>query len=146
MKKFKFNIRGNAYDVQVHDVEDNVADIEVNGTRYNVEIEKEQKVSKTPKLVRQPSVPSSDSGGVKTSKPTAKKGGGDVKAPLPGTVLEIKCKPGDEVKIGDTLLVMEAMKMENDIKADRGGVVKAVKVNTNDSVLEGDVLVEIGGN
>lgn len=147
MKKFKFKIRGNSYDVEIHSIEDNIADIEVNGTNYKIEIEKEVKTSKTPKLVRPVSVPSSDSSKTeKTRKPTERKGGGDVKAPLPGTILEIKKRIGDDVNVGDTLLVMEAMKMENDIKADKGGKITEIKVNIGDSVLEGDVLVVIGGN
>lgn len=73
-----------------------------------------------------------------------KKGVGVIKSPLPGTILEIKKKVGDKVSVGDTILVMEAMKMENDIKADNNGVITAIKVNINDAVLEGDVLVEIG--
>lgn len=147
MKKFKFKIRGNAYDVEINNIEENIADIEVNGTNYKVEIEKEIKTSKTPRLIRQTSVPSSDhSKTPKTRKPSERKGAGAVKAPLPGTILEIKVKEGSEVKIGDTLLIMEAMKMENDIKADKEGKISAIKVNNGDSVLEGDVLVEIGGN
>ena len=80
----------------------------------------------------------------KTSKPSATKGVGFVKAPLPGTILELKTKVGDEVKVGDILLVMEAMKMENNIKSDKAGKITSVKINNGDSVLEGDVLVEIG--
>jgi biotin carboxyl carrier protein len=80
----------------------------------------------------------------RTSKPTDKKGAGVIKAPLPGTILEIKVKPGDEVKMGDDLLIMEAMKMENNIKSDKYGKISDIKVSVGDSVLEGEVLVEIG--
>lgn len=146
MKKFKFTIQGNQYDVELLNIEDDVAEIEVNGTKYQVEIEKETKASKTPRLVRSKSVPSSEDTGTKTSKPTESKGTGHIKAPLPGTILEINIKPGDPVKTGDQLLIMEAMKMENVIKSDREGKVENVKVNTNDTVLEGDILVEIGSN
>lgn len=146
MKKFKFKIRGNSYDVEIQKFEENIADIEVNGTHYQIEVEKEIKTSKTPRLVRPQATASSDSTRTeKTRKPTETKGGGEIKAPLPGTILELKKKVGDEVKIGDTLLIMEAMKMENDINADKGGVISEIKVNNGDSVLEGDVLVVIGG-
>ncbi|PIE01754.1 MAG: acetyl-CoA carboxylase biotin carboxyl carrier protein subunit [Acidobacteria bacterium] len=144
MKKFKFTIRGNKYDVTLLKMEDNLAEIEVNSTVYRVEVERKQKSKKTPKLVRQRVVPSGHSAKAKTAKPTAAKGTGHVKAPLPGTILSIGVKEGDTVKSGDKLLVMEAMKMENSINADRRGTVTAVKVNVGDSVLEGDVLVEIG--
>ena len=146
MKKFKFTIRGNKYDVQIHNIEDDVAEIEVNGTTYQVEIHKQKKDSKTPKLTRPNVVPSPESDKAKTSKPTEKKGAGVIKAPLPGTILEVKARVGDVVKIGDTILIMEAMKMENNIKAEKEGKILDIKVNNGDSVLEGDTLVEIGGN
>lgn len=144
MKKFKFIIRGNDYNTEILSIEDNIAEVEVNGSTYQVEIEKTIKETKTPKLLRPKIIHSGGQDSAKTSKPSAKKGVGFVKAPLPGTILELKTKVGDDVKVGDTLLIMEAMKMENNIKSDKAGKVKAVKVNNGDSVLEGDVLVEIG--
>lgn len=144
MKKFKFTLRGNKYEVELHSIEDNIALIEVNGSKYEVEIEREIKTSKTPKLVRETAIPSSESDKAKTSKPSEKKGAGNIKAPLPGTILQIFVKEGDIVKSGDRLLIMEAMKMENNITSDKEGKITAVKIKTGDSVLEGDVLVEIG--
>ncbi len=144
MKKYKFTIRGNQYDVEIKNIDDNIAEIEVNGSTYEVEVHREVKTTKTPKLIRSAVVPSSESDKAKTSKPTESKGAGVVKAPLPGTILSINAKVGDMVKSGDTLLVMEAMKMENNIKASIEGKINSVKINIGDSVLEGDVLVEIG--
>ncbi|MBX3042789.1 MAG: acetyl-CoA carboxylase biotin carboxyl carrier protein subunit [Candidatus Kapabacteria bacterium] len=144
MKRFKFAIRGNDYDVEVRDIEDNVAEVEVNGTVYQVDIKLDKPIIKTPKLVRSITTPNNNPG-QKTNVPTASTTM-SIKSPLPGTILEIKRRVGDTVKVGDTILIMEAMKMENDIKADIDGVISAIKVNVNDSVLEGDVLVEIGGN
>ncbi len=143
MKKFKFKIHGNDYEVEILQLEDNIAEVDVNGSTYTVEIQQEVKATKTPKLVRPKAIPSTETTVTKTSKPGEKKGVGRIKAPLPGTILEIKIKVGDKVKLGDKLLVMEAMKMENNINADKEGVVSAVKFNVGDSVLEGDVLVEI---
>jgi biotin carboxyl carrier protein len=145
MKKFSFTIRGNKYDVELHNIEDNIAEIEVNGSKYEVEIHKEIKTTKTPKLVRPTVFPTGEADKAKTAKPAARKGSGGINAPLPGTILELKVKVGDEVKAGDLLLIMEAMKMENNIKADKSGTISAIKVNVGDSVLEGDLLVEIGG-
>lgn len=144
MKKFKFNIRGNKYNVEVQSFEDEQIEVEVNGSKYIVDVEIEKKAIKTPKLVRPKAVPVSDQGGSKTSNPSASKGTGQIKAPLPGTILEMKVKVGDEVKTDDVLLVMEAMKMENNIKAARSGKIIDIKVNNGDAVLEGDVLLEIG--
>lgn len=146
MKTFKFTINGNHYEVDIQSVEGNMAQVEVNGTSYTVEIEKAVKQVKTPVLVRKDAVPSTDSdkATTKTAKPTEKKGAGAVKSPLPGTILEIDCRVGDAVKIGTKLLVIEAMKMENTINSDKAGVVKAIHVGKGDSVLEGDLLIEIG--
>jgi glutaconyl-CoA/methylmalonyl-CoA decarboxylase subunit gamma len=146
MKKFKFTIQGNKYDVNVVNVEDNIAEIEVNGATYKVEVDKVITQSKTPKLVRSVAVPSTDTtpSMQKTSSPTAPKGAGFIKSPLPGVILAVYVKEGDIVKVGTKLLMLEAMKMENNINADKEGVIKSIKVRTGDSVLEGDVLIEIG--
>lgn len=144
MKKFKFTIRGNKYDVELQSIEDNVAEIEVNGSLYQVEIDSEVKTPKTPKLVRPAVVPSGNADKAKTSKPNAAKGAGHINAPLPGTILSIHVKEGDNVNVGDKLLVMEAMKMENNINADKSGTITSLKVNVGDSVLEGDILIQIG--
>ncbi|MFC2130226.1 acetyl-CoA carboxylase biotin carboxyl carrier protein [Bacteroidota bacterium] len=144
MKKFKFSIRGNDYDTEILNIEDNIAEIEVNGTTYHVEIQKEMVQTKTPQLIRPKVVPKHEADKAKTHKPDAKKGAGQIKAPLPGTILELKKKEGDEVHAGDVILIMEAMKMENEIKADLSGKIHDIKVANGDSVLEGDVLFEIG--
>ena len=144
MKKFSFTIRGNKYEVELHNIEDNIAEVEVNGSMYEVEIHKEIKTPKTPKLVRQQVVPTSTTDKSAPPKQKPVKVSGGIVAPLPGTVLELKVSVGDKVKPGDILLIMEAMKMENNIKADKEGEIKSIKVNTGDSVLEGDLLIEIG--
>jgi len=144
MKKFKFTIQGNSYEVEIQNIEDDLAEIEVNGSLYKVEIHREVKQpSKTPTLIRKPVEPSQNESVKKTYKPSEKLKAGSIRAPLPGTILQIKKKVGDEVKSGDLLLIMEAMKMENNINADRSGKITALKCNVGDSVLEGDVLIEI---
>ncbi len=144
MKQYKFTIRGTNYDVEIQNIDDDIATLEVNGTTYEVTIHREKKVSKTPKLVRTKTAPTNDSP-VRTSSPGGAKGTGQLKAPLPGLILALKVKEGDEVQVGQTVMIMEAMKMENEIKADRAGKVTSIKVNLEQSVLEGDVLMEIGG-
>lgn len=67
---------------------------------------------------------------------------GALVAPLPGTIKQIKVKPGQDVKRGDVLVTLEAMKMENDIQAVQDGKVKAVRVQGEQQVQQGDVLVE----
>lgn len=65
-----------------------------------------------------------------------------MKAPLPGTILSLSVNVGDTVKAGDTVCVLEAMKMENDVKTSHGGTVKKILVNVGDAVLEGtDIMI-----
>lgn len=137
MNKFKFTIRGNEYDVEITNIEDNLATLEVNGTTYEVEIHREAKKTKTPTLVRKV-IP-------EKSKEVEKREGGSatpIKAPLPGTITEIKVSQGDIVKKGQVLLIMEAMKMENNVLAEKDGVIEKIVVKPGDAVLQGDVLIE----
>jgi biotin carboxyl carrier protein len=146
MKNFKFTINGNQYEVNILNIEENIAELEVNGTTYQVEVDKSIQTTKTPKLVRSVSVPSNDQhpSTARTSNPDSPKGGGNIKAPLPGVVLELYVKEGDTVKIGQRLMMLEAMKMENNIDADKSGTIISIKKHKGDSVMEGDVLITIG--
>jgi biotin carboxyl carrier protein len=146
MKKFKFTINGNQYDVQIINIDENIADIEVNGTAYKVEVDSNMQQTKTPKLVRNLAVPSTDSDPsiAKTSSPTNPKGTGYIKSPLPGLILDIFVKVGDRVKIGDHLMILEAMKMENNIDSDKEGKITEIRINKGDNVMEGDILIVIG--
>lgn len=145
MKKYSFKINGNEYDVAVKNVEDNVAEVEVNGHKYSVEFDRTLETTKTPKLVRNQVVPSTDISRAeqKTSSPAGPKGAGFVKSPLPGTILDVHVNVGDTVKSGDKLITLEAMKMENIINSDKGGTVASVNVKKGDPVMEGDILIEI---
>ncbi|MBC7426125.1 MAG: biotin/lipoyl-binding protein [Bacteroidia bacterium] len=67
----------------------------------------------------------------------------DIKAPMPGLVLSIKVKPGDTIKKGDPLLILEAMKMENIIKSPGEGVVKSIAVGEKQAVDKNQVLIEL---
>ncbi|MBO5250807.1 MAG: biotin/lipoyl-binding protein [Bacteroidaceae bacterium] len=139
MKEYKYKINGNLYNVVIGDIEDNIAHVEVNGTHYNVEMEKKPKAAPTPKPIPRP-VAKPAAAPVAT-KPAAAKSG--VKSPLPGVILDIKVKEGDTVKKGQTIIILEAMKMENSINADKDGKVTAINVSKGESVLEGTDLVII---
>lgn len=137
MKKFKFKIRGNKYEAVVKSFEKNIVDIDINGTNYKVELEQEIVKPKTPKLVRER---------VQTSKEDAKiksKVGKLIKAPLPGTIFKLNVKIGDEVAAGETLLIMEAMKMENNIQSQVDGKIKSIMIKEGDAVLQDDILLEL---
>lgn len=67
---------------------------------------------------------------------------GDLKAPMPGLIVGISVQPGDTVQKGDSLLILEAMKMENNLKASAGGTVKTIRITKGDRVEKGQVLIE----
>lgn len=143
MKSFKYTINGNVYKVHINSVVDDIAEVEVNGTPYNVKMEKPAKKQMVT-LKRPAQAPTTPSGESVITRPAASTTQGAIKSPLPGVILQMKCNVGDTVKRGQTLLILEAMKMENNINADRDGKVIEVKVHKGDSVLEGADLVVIG--
>jgi len=142
MKEYKYKINGNLYNVVIGDIEDNIAHVEVNGTHYTVEMEKKPKAAPAPKPVARPAArPAAAPAATPAAKPAAAKSG--VKSPLPGVILDIKVKEGDVVKKGQTIIILEAMKMENSINADKDGKITAINVSKGESVLEGTDLVII---
>ena len=146
MRNFKFKINGHDYEVNIKNIDENLAELEVNGSPYTVEVDKSLETSKTPKLVRSVSVPSTDAhpSVAKTSNPQEPKGVGHIKSPLPGVILDLYIKVGDRVKVGQRLLVLEAMKMENLIESDKEGTITSITKQKGDSVMEGDILISIG--
>ncbi len=141
MKEYKYKINGNNYAVTVGDIENNIAQVEVNGVPYKVELDRP--VAAPVKTVRPSAAPRTTSGDkVIASKPAAT-GAGSIVAPLPGVVISINVKVGDTVKAADTVVLLEAMKMENAIRAGRDGKVTAINVAAGDSVLEGAALITL---
>ncbi|MEF9986350.1 MAG: biotin/lipoyl-containing protein [Bacteroidales bacterium] len=146
MKEYKLKINGNDYAVTVNDLEDTIAEVEVNGIPFKVEFEKPIK-KKASSVATRPASPKATPAGipeVKVAKPVVATGGVTHTSPLPGVILEVNCKEGDKVKKGQKLMVLEAMKMENIIDALNDGTVTSIKVNKGDSVLEGAPLIIIG--
>ncbi|HPD27308.1 MAG TPA: biotin/lipoyl-binding protein [Paludibacteraceae bacterium] len=142
MKKFKFIIDGIKYEVSVDEIEQNVASIEVNGTPFTVEIEREQKVLPTAPLRPIKQAASAPQSATCATEPT-KSDSFIVKSPLPGSVMKVLVTVGQSVKRGDVLLTMESMKMENNILAEKDGVIKALFVEPGKNVLQDDKLVEM---
>ena len=142
MKKFKFTISGKQYEVEVQSFENDKAQVVVNGTQNEVDVEREKEEAKPviaprPKAAPAPAAtpsaaPAGDANGVKAV------------APLPGTIMQIFVNVGDQVKRGDKILMYEAMKMENNFLAETDGVIKDIKVKVGDNVLQGAVLAIIG--
>jgi biotin carboxyl carrier protein len=142
MKSFKFNIRGNDYEVEITKLDGSFAEVEVNGTTYQVELQKKKTESKTPILVRSAVVKPEGSHEIARNE-TARNPLHQVKSPLPGVIIQLFVKEGDKLKRGDKILVYEAMKMENNLIAEKDGTVKSLKVKLGDNVLQGDVLLEM---
>lgn len=157
MGKYNFRINGHDYQVDVNSVEGGIADVTVNGTDYKVELADavpapaQQAVRPAPQTVftgapavtPQATAPAPQA--AQTATPTVPQGKGEVvTAPLPGVILDIKVKVGDTVKAGQTVAVLEAMKMENEIESTASGTVTAVNAGKGDSVLEGAAIITIG--
>ena len=145
MKEYKYKINGNLYNVVIGDIEDNIAHVEVNGTHYTVEMEKKPKAAPAPKPVVRPAAKpaAAPAAAAPVAKPAAGGAKSGVKSPLPGVILDIKVNVGDEVKKGQTIIILEAMKMENSINADKDGKIAAINVSKGESVLEGTDLIII---
>lgn len=129
MKEFKFKIGGTDYIATVEDLRGGNMQVTVNGQTYQVEI---------PQTKAQGPRPAA-------SASSAPQAGGpkNVISELPGTVTAVNVGPGQRVKRGDVLLVIEAMKMANDIVAEVDGTVQRVAVTNGQSVNQGDLLVEM---
>lgn len=136
MKKFKFKIDGSEYEVSVNELEQNIAEIEVNGTPFTVEIEKQEKTSAL-SFNRKPA------GKVTPiTTPARSVAASAIKAPLPGSIMKVLVKTGQMVNRGDLLLTMESMKMENNIVAEQNGIIRNIHVQSGQTVMQDDVLID----
>ena len=133
-----YKVNGNEYEVSVNSLVGNRAEVAVNGVLYQVEISETSSSDTDTKLAESASVSGETSSQMRTC------GKKKITAPLPGIIVAIKVQPGDVVKAGQTVAVLEAMKMENDIQSEYDGVILSVDVNSGDSLLEGATIVTIG--
>lgn len=141
-KEYKYTINGNQYEVTIGDIEGTVATVNVNGEEYKVEWEPEaEPEKKKPVLGKSAATPAASD--AETTSSANVNTNNAVKAPLPGVITSVEVAVGDEVKAGDTLLVLEAMKMANNIEAEKDGKVAAILVKAGQTVMEEDPLVVI---
>ena len=152
--KYQYTVKGVDYEVEIQDIEGNIANVTVNGIPFEVEMKQPVKAGKQKvKLSEERRVKSEESNSsssatnassATTTQPAAAAASGKpVVAPLPGTINEIKVKVGDKVNAGDTVVILEAMKMQNNIEAETSGTITSINVNKGDAVMEGDTLVTI---
>ena len=137
MAKYQYTIQGVDYDVEINEVEGTLAKVNVNGIDFDVVLKQPISVGKQVKKVKveKPAA---------APKAAAQAGSGrKVVAPLPGTITEVRVKVGDTVKEGETVIVLEAMKMQNNIEAEASGTITSVLVGQGETVMEGATLVTI---
>ena len=139
MKEYKYTIEGKEYKVEIGEIVDNVAHVTVNGEDFKVEMEPEAEPEKKKVVLGQPSAEKASDDAPAANVNTANA----VKAPLPGVITSIEVEVGQDVKAGDTVVVLEAMKMANNIEAEKNGKVTAICVKQGESVMEDAPLVVI---
>ena len=144
MKEYKYKIDGKEYAVKIDKIEGDQAQLEVNGTPYSVEIIQEKK--ETPKVVKPTpaAAPAAMAAPAPAVAPASTGKGKAVKAPLPGVIISVDVQVGQQVKRGQQVAVLEAMKMENGINAECDGTITEIKVKAGDSILEGTDILIIG--
>ena len=152
MKQYKYTINGAQFDVTIDSIVGSKAKVEVNGIPFEVEMQGSSLVEEalptvSTEAAAAPATPAAAPAAEPAAPAAAKSGpgaGAPVKAPLPGVVTKILVKEGQGVKKGETVLVLEAMKMENNITAEADGTVTGICVSAGDSVMEGTTLITIG--
>jgi len=143
MKEYKYTINGTKYEVAVGDIEENTVTVTVNGEEYKVEMEKEPEPEKKKPVLGRPAAQPAESDDAPAADKAAVNKNAAVKAPLPGVITDIRVAVGDEVQAGDTVVVLEAMKMANELQAEKAGKVTAICVKVGETVMEEDALVVI---
>ncbi len=151
MKNYNLKINDNEYKVQLDKLDhtSKTARVIVNGNEYIVEVDGVKPMPTSKPQVSKATYSASAPTAAPTAAPAAapkaaSAGGAKITSPLPGTVLAINVAVGDNVTVGQTVAVLEAMKMENNITADRAGVVKEVCVAKGANVQEGEPLIILG--
>ena len=142
MIEYKYTINGNKYEVVISDITENIATLTVNGEQYTVEMEKQAEPEKPKPVVRKAAETAESSEG-DSSSAAASGSGTAIKAPLPGVITDIPVEVGQEVAVGDTVIVLEAMKMANALQAEKAGKISAIVVKVGQSVMEDEALVYI---
>ena len=141
MKTYKMIINGEKYDARIKKYKSDQVIVEVNGIDYEIELERTNR--RKTEIIRSPKMQPTINVTKTSSKPIITSVG-SVLAPIPGLVLRLLVKEGDKVNVGDTVLILEAMKMESEIASTATGTINKINVKEGVSVQEGEVLIEVG--
>ena len=141
MKEYKFKIGGKEYNVTVNPKEGKMFDVTVNGATYEVESENAPAAAPAPQPAAAPVQAAPAAAAAPAAKPAG--AGEKVASPLPGVIIEICVKEGQQVKAGQKVAILEAMKMENEIPAPKDGTITDIHVHKGDTLQEGDPVVTI---
>jgi biotin carboxyl carrier protein len=145
MPEYRITVNEKTYSVHIGRIEDEHVEVKLNDVTYKVGVEAPGKKSKkTPRLDRGRAVPDASAAPNRTAAPGANTEKGDIIAPLPGAILKILVAVNEEVTEGQTVAVMEAMKMENEIETPVSGKVTIVAVKEGDTILENALIMSIG--
>jgi len=136
MRTYSYTVNGARYDVTIESLRDQVAKLNVNGIAFDVEILGAPLAEGDLPEVAAAAVPAATAAPAPAAAPAA--------APAPPRATKVLVAAGQAVKKGDTVVVLEAMKMENNITAECDGKITGICVAAGDSVLEGTTLVTIG--
>ena len=140
MKEYKFKIGGKEYNVTVNPKEGKFFDVTVNGATYEVEAENAPAAAPVAQPVAAP-VQAAPAAAAPAAKPAG--AGEKLASPLPGVIIEVSVKEGQQVKAGQKVAILEAMKMENEIPAPKDGTITEIHVHKGDTLQEGDPVVTI---
>jgi glutaconyl-CoA/methylmalonyl-CoA decarboxylase subunit gamma len=138
MKQYKIKVNDQEYMVEVEEITDGN---QATAHTSTVTTAKQQEQKET---IKKPEVKSAPKPETKKLVDQGSTEGEEIQAPMPGKILKINVSEGDSVNEGDTVLILEAMKMENEIVANNSGKVKKISVSVNDMVETDDILMVIG--
>jgi len=148
--KYNIAVNDKKFETQVSEISNGLARVIVNGKSYEVVLENYADVesggSKAVKQIKMPASVVACPAAFKSdpSSPKAPVGSGTIVAQIPGLIITVKVNVGDRVAVGQTVAIMEAMKMENDVITNVAGTVKEIRVQKGSELATGDVIMIIG--
>ncbi len=144
VKRLRLKVNDRWHDVEVDDSATSPVRVVVDGKTYHVEVDRASTAPSPTSAppMQAPSRASSPSSSLPLVPSSSSSSPLPFRAPMPGRIIAVSVRPGDRVKPGDEVCIIEAMKMEQSLRVSREGTVKAVHVKTGQQVKAGDLLVE----